>query len=499
MLTNTLGSLNSIELSAIVGSQATNRRTTCNDRLSTCRTSSPMLRLLGTSGPALVSNERDLRPFWNQQLTEISSNLWLPTKTDYVDLDSTLLNGLSREVLEKSWFSAGLSCPQSPSSLKICLQSSMYSPAECMDLEVTKTKLVRLSPTKAQKKIFKQWTDVSRYVFNQTIDYIRSCQNFSPSWMGIKKDMKNFLPHWCDAVPFQIKGIAIKEAHGAFWAAKGRPKFRAYKDPEQSCYIPKSAIKPAGIYPNVSGKGLYFCESLPEEPMDSRLIWRFNQWWLAVPHKQNLSLPENQGKVVAIDPGVRSFISFYSSEVAGHIGSGDFSRIQRLCFHLDKLVSKRDLCKPKQKRRAMTAAIKRARAKIIHLTQELHHKAAKFLTDSFDVILLPTFETAAMASTAGRNIGKKTVRSMLTLSHFKFKQFLRWKAHCTGKNVVDCNEAYTSKTHPQTGQIRNIGGAKWIKLLDGSIANRDLVGARNIMLRALVDSPMGLKFHAVNN
>jgi putative transposase len=233
--------------------------------------------------------------------------------------------------------------------------------------------------------------------------------------------------------------------------------------------------------------------------MDSRLIWRFNYWWLAVPYVQTIpQLPENQGTVVSIDPGVRSFISFYSHKFAGNIGKGDFSRIQRLCFHLDKLISKRDKCKNKQSKRAFTKAVKRLRAKIVHLINELHHKAAKFLTDNFDIILLPTFETKQMSNRTTRGIGKRSVRSMLTFAHYRFKQFLKWKAHCTGKQVVDCNEAYTSKTHPQTGAIQNIGSAKWIKLVDGSMADRDIVGARNIMLRALVDSPMGLKFHAVN-
>ena len=58
-----------------------------------------------------------------------------------------------------------------------------------------------------------------------------------------------------------------------------------------------------------------------------------------------------------------------------------------------------------------------------------------------------------------------------------------------GKRVVDVNEAYTSKTHPETGEIKNMGGAKKIRLLSGEWINRDLVGARNILLRALVDTP----------
>jgi len=58
-----------------------------------------------------------------------------------------------------------------------------------------------------------------------------------------------------------------------------------------------------------------------------------------------------------------------------------------------------------------------------------------------------------------------------------------------GKAVVDVCEAYTSKTHPQTGEIKQIGGAKRIRLLSGEWVHRDIVGARNILLRALVDKP----------
>jgi putative transposase len=303
------------------------------------------------------------------------------------------------------------------------------------------------------------------------------------------------LPVWCVSVPFQIKGIAIKDACNAFWKARGKPKFRTRKSPEQSCFIPKTALSQNGIYPRISSKGLYFQEKLPDKHKDSRLIWRYEKWWVAVPYMEKLLQGENQARVVSLDPGIRSFITFYSPEYSGHLGKGDFSRIQRLCHHLDNLISKRDLTKNKQKCRSLTKASRRMRAKIKDLITELHHKTAKFLTDNFDVILLPTFETKQMSSKAGRKLRKKSVRSMLTFAHYKFKQFLKWKA--TGKQVVDCNEAYTSKTHPQTGEIKNVGSAKWIKLLDGSRADRDVVGARNILLRALVDSPAGF-FCAVN-
>jgi putative transposase len=123
--------------------------------------------------------------------------------------------------------------------------------------------------------------------------------------------------------------------------------------------------------------------------------------------------------------------------------------------------------------------------------QELHHKIAKFLTDNFDVILLPTFETSQMVSKSKRKLRNKSVRQMLTLSHYEFKQFLKWKAWEKSKLVIDCNEAYTSKTVSWTGEvINNLGGRSIIKSNQtGMSMNRDLNGVRGIFLRALVDTP----------
>lgn len=475
-----------------------NRKMTSKDRLPLCRKNFQAQKSSKTSEAESASKEKDCVPFWNEQCMETSSKLFLPTETDYADSDSISLNGLSRKMVANSWFCTRMICHQNRSLLRICSQSSMSSHAGCTDSEVTRTKLQRISPSKEQKKIFRKWTDCSRFVFNKTFDYIRSCVNFTPSWMDIKKDMLKQMPDWCDAVPFQIKGIAIKDAHNAFFKAKGQPSFRRLKDPEQSCFVPKSAISLKGIYPRISGKGLIFTEEIPENVLDSRLIWRFNKWWLATPYKRKDISAENQGRAVSLDPGVRTFITFYSPEYSGKIGMSDFSRIQRLCHHLDNLISKRDLCKAKQRKKSLTKATRRMQQKIKDLVGELHHKAARFLVDNFDVILLPTFETKDMASKSKRKIRSKTVRSMLTFAHYRFKMFLKWKAKQTGKEVVDVSEAYTSRTHPQTGVVKNIGGARRIRLLNGSWADRDIVGAFNILLKALVDSPSLFLQRAVN-
>jgi putative transposase len=431
-----------------------------------------------------VLSIKGLNPYWFAPCEVINSKLWLPIEAGSRDLGLSYENGLSNFTLAKSWFSSRLIyslCPNLPTTYKAEKVASLKRS------EITRARSVKLYPTSAQKKMFKKWVNGSRYVFNQTIDYIRSCVNFSPSWISIKKDLLKQLPLWCDEVPFQIKGIAIKEAHQAYWKAKGHPKFRSRKNPTQSCYIPKSAIKASGIYPRVSGKDLRYSEILPKIPLDSRLIYQYNEWFLSVPHKITAPVAENQGRVVALDPGVRTFQTFYSEHIAGQIGSSDFGRISRLCFYLDDLISRTSKATG-SKKREMRKAQGRMRKKIKNLIKEIHFQTARFLVDNFDVILLPTFETKQMVLNANRKLRSKTVRALLTWSHYQFKVRLKNKALELGKTVIDVCEAYTSKTVSWTGEVKKVGGSRVIRS-GGITLDRFLTGARGIFIRSLVDSP----------
>nr|WP_293094761.1 transposase [Moorena sp. SIOASIH] len=347
-----------------------------------------------------------------------------------------------------------------------------------------------------QRSMIRKWFGVSRYVFNETVKILQSGE-VKANWKAIKTEILNNLPEWCKEVPYQIKSIAIKDACTAVMEAKkkykktsqiNRVRFRSRKNPIQSCYIPKSAVSELGIYHTKLGK-LTYAEGLPDDICDCRLTSNNGDCYLVVPHKVTISPVENQGRVVALDPGVRTFVTFFSETSVGKIGHGDFSRIQRLCQYLDNLLSKISKAKRGEKRR-MRKAARRMVIKIQNLINELHHKTARFLVDNFDVILLPTFETSQMSRKGNRKIISKTVRNMLTFAHYRFKEFLKHKAQETGKVVVDVCEAYTSKTVSWTGELINIGGSKTIRSkVDGKVMDRDINGARGIFLRALGDTP----------
>ena len=314
------------------------------------------------------------------------------------------------------------------------------------------------------------------------------------NWKAIKTGIIHSAPERLRAAPYQVKSIAVRDACQAVSNAKlrcketgefSRVEFRKRKDPRQGCFIPASAVSQTGIYPTILGP-LRMAENIPNGWRNSRLTLLHGQYHLAVPVEAQRREAETQGRVVALDPGIRSFLTWFSETDAGHIGRQDFGRIQRLCAHLDNLLG-RAASAGHGRRRNLLRAAGRMRTRIRNLVDELHHKAARFLVDNYDVILLPTFETSELVSRGRRKLRRKSVRNLLTFAHHRFQQFLLWKAWQT---VLLVNEAYTSKTCSWSGQIvHTLGGRRWITGSDGTRMERDLNGARGIFLRALGDTP----------
>ena len=216
-----------------------------------------------------------------------------------------------------------------------------------------------------------------------------------------------------------------------------------------------------------------------------RLTLRYDQYHLAAPYDEKLPPErENQARVVALDPGVRSFLTWYCADSVGKIGEGAFFRIQRLCERLDSLLSRAQKS-PARKRRNMRRAAGRMHIRIENLIHELHRQAARFLVDSFDVIFC-----MKSVKRGTRRIRSKTVCNLLSLAHYRFEMFLRHKAHEAGVAVISISEAYTTKTVSWTGEVlENVGGASVIVGSDGERMDRDYNGARGIYLRALGDTP----------
>ena len=377
-----------------------------------------------------------------------------------------------------------------------------------------KSKKIEIFPTVEQKQILRRWFGTSRYVYNQAVSLL-AVTDTPTHFKKLVPVVFAELPEWHEETPRQIKVGAVMDACQAVRNAKvkcsvtrefQKVKYRSRKR-KQTLYLRADSLKENGFYVRLLGE-MKMSEPLPAKPQgkgkvserdtdaevkDSQLVMENGRYFLCVPYLEKKRPREPMGRIVALDPGVRDFMTFFSEDSFGWLGRQCINGIQRLCQHCDNLFS-RATQEKRPLRRALRKAANKIKVKIRNLIDELHKKVAHFLVTNFDIILLPTFESQQMTKRGGRKLRKKSVRQMLTLSHYRFKVFLKQKALEYGVQVIDVCEAYTSKTVSWTGEVvANLGGSKVIKSSEGHRMDRDLNGARGIFIknvaRALTVSP----------
>lgn len=469
----------------IAESHPTNKKTISSARKFSCRKDTQTTKSSATLALGLTSKEKGLSSFWSNQHLEMSKKLWLPTETDSVGLDSNLLSGSSLNTMLNSWFSTTLKVPRKQNLLPTSSPYLPCSPAEFTDSGsmLQRSRKIRFYPTRIQKNLLFKWFGVARFCFNTTVAYLRQ-PDTKANWYEIKTEILNNLPAWAKDVPYQIKSVAIRDACEAVKLAKRkykltgklcRVKFRSRKLGDFNLYIPKSSVNATGFYTTFLGE-LNLRELVGNVDFDCRVVLENNRFFLTKPEAKAIKIPENQRiPVIALDPGVRAFQTIYSPEIAGKVGHGDFQRIYRLCYTLDALYSGRK----KQRTNRFNRKLKRLRWKIKDLIAEVHHKLALFLVKNFEVILIPSFETSEMVT----KLHSKVARAMLGWAHYRFKSFLKCKAQEYSAEVIEVNEAYTSRTCTRCGKQQNIGSKKVFICSCGLVLDRDLLGARNIFLK----------------
>lgn len=193
--------------------------------------------------------------------------------------------------------------------------------------------------------------------------------------------------------------------------------------------------------------------------------------------------------MVALDPGIVSFQTFYSNEgICGKLGDKlSFDLLRRYGQREDKLKSLLTKHPKRRTRYNMKRRCSLLRTKIKNIVSDLHWKSVSFLTKNFQHILLPSFEVKQMTSKklprSIRKLSSTTVRRMLSLSHYRFQERMKYMCALRGNSLYIVNEAYTSVTCGQCGSESKCSGRTYICNRCGLRLERDYNGSRNIFLK----------------
>jgi IS605 OrfB family transposase len=294
----------------------------------------------------------------------------------------------------------------------------------------------------------------------------------------------------------------------------------------QSIFISKKSITKSGIFPTILKEiedWNFIYESILKNvkniECDCRLIYDklTDKYLLKIPYivKCNETLKENRDEVVSLDPGEKIFMTYYSLDKCGRLGHDirisilekekKIRRYQRILTHTknkksNKLKNKKHIKKKIQKKYR----------DISNLVKELHNQTANYLTNNYNSILIPSFETKNMISNKDKIITKRReiikecksieeikifkrksrlnsrVKFVLnSLQHYKFRQHLSNKCQEKGCQLFVVDESYTSQCCGKCGEISKIFSTNRVKKCDKCKVeiDRDINGARNILIK----------------
>ena len=446
----------------------------------------------------------------------VKSNFW-SSDTDRVSQDLLLPSDFAfNNIRSDSWFTIKDWSPKHDNNPQL---SVLGTKKEAKKTQKTRNRTKKKQPCNRSRKYRLYMSPETKYKIKQWFGCVRKTYNWALSSIKEKKHpinsrwLRNRFVNSCNIpkeyrylldTPKHVREGAIDELVDAFKInfRKGEGfemKFRSKKNP-QSIVIPRDSIKSyqdntLKLYPTMLPSTIkMYSKSNVSFDYDCRMLMdRLGHVYLSVPYRKEFSEPacDNQAGIVALDPGVRTFMTAYgikgTNTVIRKIGDRDITRIQRLCIFLDRTVSNYNNKKNRKtyKKRSLKKAEHRLRMRIRNLVKDVHFKTASWLCKTFKNIIIPPFETSQMVKRGSRCIGNRTVRSMLTWAHYGFRQRLVSKAEEMGCKVHVLGEHYTTKTCTSCGFYNpRIKGEKVLTCPCCNVkVDRDVSGARNILLK----------------
>lgn len=213
---------------------------------------------------------------------------------------------------------------------------------------------------------------------------------------------------------------------------------------------------------------------------------KYGRFYCSQPHSVKFKSDNKSDKIIALDPGLRTFITGFDGHVLYQFSSEeDLQRIAKLKAYHAKL-HKKLKGKSLEHKRKIKFKMTRLNRKVINLVAEMHRKIAHFLATNFRVIFLPKYRVKKIFAKDRQN--KTNRKNQLNLSWYKFTKLLEYNCAKYGSGVIQVSEAYTSRTCSNCGYVHHkLGSNKTFICPECNHSlGRDFNGAINIWMNSLI-------------
>ena len=365
------------------------------------------------------------------------------------------------------------------------------------------TRKIRICPTPEQQIILNKWINTSRYTYNNAIHKIEN-EKQKINFYNLRNKLvpkKNIIKtkEWILDTPKDIRANSIREVVSMYKSAfsnlkngnisKFNMRYRSRKILSETISIPKSAVKISDNRKNINLFTRYlntpikvFKELIPDIEHEIKLLHdkRCNNWYICVPIEYNVN-SDNQGNIVSIDPGVKTFQTLYDANgTVTQIGTEDMKNILvELYKKIDKYKSLKTYATGRRKRN-ISNRINFFYNKYNNLINEIHNKTCVYIYKNYNNVLISNISNIKSNS-------RKNNRSILGWSHGKFIERLTHHVHKNGKKINIVTEEFTSKTCGRCGWLdNNLSNKDTFSCRSCRLhISRDVNGARNILLKHL--------------
>jgi len=288
---------------------------------------------------------------------------------------------------------------------------------------------------------------------------------------------------------------------------------RTAKDGQNLLYFTDSAI-PAHMK-KIKGSYSYRCPPNSENKRRTKISWQnlikehsnkpitivgdnqTKQWFAMIPvprewYPADDCRRENQartvpGKAIALDPGMRKFLTGYDTEgVVLLFGDKDYRELTNKMFQIDRI--DRIISKSREKEKKLSEEMikdkKELWARIKNMVRDLHWKTANYLVKNYEYIFIEDFRPSQILK--NQNLPGLVKRVINQYAFYQFKSRLIYLCEKYKCKLILVHPALTTKCCSACGAINKPEKFETYNCLSCQFSyDRDVNSAKNVLIKGL--------------